>query len=86
MPELDGSDLLHQVQSVVVDPLLLDFAAGDLINEDARYGRRIAGRSVAHKLPLMRAASPPASNHPVTFSYLILNRYPQIRQGATVQT
>jgi hypothetical protein len=26
IPELDGSDLLHQVQSVVVDPLLLDFA------------------------------------------------------------
>jgi hypothetical protein len=24
--ELEGSDLLHQVQSVVVDPLLLDFA------------------------------------------------------------
>src|SRR5215216_557981 len=41
IPELDSPDLLHQVQSVVVGPLLLDFAPGDPINEDAPYARRI---------------------------------------------
>ena len=66
IPELDSPDLLHQVQCVVVGPLLLDFAPGDPINEDAPYARLIAGRSVAHKLPLMSAASPPASNHHLT--------------------
>ena len=68
----------------IVDPPFLDFAPGDAVDEDATYARPISGRSVAFKLTLVSAASRPASNHPITFGYKILNRNPQIRKGATV--
>src|ERR671928_811957 len=80
----NSTDLLHQVEGVIVGPLFFDFAAGDAVDDDAGYARLIAGRSVAHELTLVRAASPPASNHPVTLGYQILNRNLQIRKGGTV--
>jgi hypothetical protein len=74
----------RQVEGVIVNPLFLDLAPGDAVDEDAAYARPIAGRSVAHELTLVGAVSPPASDHPVTFGYKILDRNPQIRKGATV--
>ena len=41
------TDLLHHVEGVIVDPLFLDFAAGDAVEEVASKGYLIAGRSVA---------------------------------------
>ena len=79
-----AADLLHEVEGVISYPLFLNLAAGDTIDEDARYGRLIAGRSVAQKLALVGAVSCPASNHPVAFGYQILDRNLQIRQTATV--
>ena len=75
LPRLGNSpDLLHKVEGVIVNPLFLDLAPGDAVDEDAGYVRLIAGRSVSQKLTLVGAASPPASNHPVTFGYQVLNR------------
>ena len=45
------TDLLHQVEGVIVDPLFLDFAARDAVNEDARYARPVAGRALPKSSP-----------------------------------
>jgi hypothetical protein len=36
------TDLLHQVEGVIVNPLFLDLAPGDAVDEDAAYARPIA--------------------------------------------
>jgi hypothetical protein len=45
------TDLLHQVEGVIVDPLFLDLAARDAVNEDARYARPVAGRALPKSSP-----------------------------------
>ena len=82
----DSSDLLHQAEGVIVDPLFLDFAPGGKpVDEDAGYGHPIAARRVAHELALVGAASRPANDHPIPFGYQVLDRNPEIGKGGTVE-
>src|SRR3712207_1651996 len=80
------TDFLHHLEGVVVDPLFLDFAARDAVEEVAGKGYLIDGRSVAHKLTLVGTPDRPARNHTVTFGYHIVNSAPEIGEAGMVGT
>ena len=80
----NSTDLLHHVEGVIVDPLFLDFSAGDAVEEVAGKGYLIAGRSAAHKLTLVGTPDRPARNHAVTFGYHLIDSNLKIREAGMV--
>src|SRR5215207_771696 len=79
----DGSDLLHQAQSIPVLPLLHDLAGFNTMDSDPSDSHLIARGSDAHQFALVRTLCPPTADNLVPFGYIVLERYVQIGEGGT---
>jgi hypothetical protein len=80
-----SADLLHHAQSIVVSPRLRYLASREAVYSYPRYLDTVLAWRNAHELPLVGASSGPASDHPITFCYLVLDRDLGVGEDAVVE-
>src|SRR5215204_1258801 len=79
----DGTDLLHQAQSIPVLPLLDDLAVFDAMDSYPSDSHLIARGSNTHQFALVRTLCPPTANNLLPLSYIVLQRYAQVGNSRT---